>query len=194
MKKTLITLVMVCLGSSMFAQQSIPFVSFQSVQADPVQVAPPPIFSDPMDPLGLSRGAARAQSTSVQKEHFGMILGSHYNVDGIAWEFYEHYGDRADFGSSGDFHQIIVYSKCTKEGAIFGGCTVDFYKGKFWKIIYRKIEDNPREFANRLENKLINYSISDTKYEYQCGDVYIEFDGEELLYVSESVTKAVAGY
>ena len=200
MKKVLMTLMMCCFSNLIFAQQNLPFVSFTPVQADPVQFTPPPrpTYSDPMDPLGFGRGnssmAVRAQSTSVAKEHFGMFLASYYNVDEIAWEFKDHYGDYVLFNGSGNFHQISVYYKCSKEGGTFGGCTITFYKGKFWQIIYRNIKNNPQEFANKLENKLKNYSISDTRYEYLCGDVYVHFDGEELLYTSESVTKAIAGY
>lgn len=193
MKKILITIMACSLSEFLFAQQ--PFVSFQPVYAQPMQALPPrPRYSDPMDPLGLGRGAVRVQSTSVQKEHFGMILGSRYDLDGIARDFKEHFRERADFGSSGDFFQIRVYSKCSKEDGLFESCTMDFHKGRFWKISYQEMINNPREFANKLENKLINYSISETEYEYKCGDVYIEFDGEDLRYVSESVTKAVAGY
>ena len=186
---------MCCLSCSIFAQITLPFVSHKVVQADPVRITPPRINQGSLyDPLRSSRMPSRTQSTSVQKEHFGMMLGSRYNTDDIAWDFYEHYGERADFRSSGDFYQIGVYSKCSKEGGTFAGCTMDFYKGRFWKIVYHDIKNNPREFADKLENKLINYSISDTSYEYQCGDIYIKFDGEDLRYVSESVTKAIAGY
>lgn len=195
MKKTLFTLVMCCLNCSIFAQTTLPFVSHKVVQADPVQFTPPHINQGSLyDPLSLGGTPSRSQSTSVQKEHFGLMLGSRYNTDDIAWEFLGHYGDRVDFRSSGDFYQIGVYSKCSKEGGTFDGCTIDFYKGRFWKIVYHDIKNEPREFANKLENKLINYSISDTEYEYQCGDIYIKFNGEDLRYVSDSVTKTVAGY
>lgn len=195
MKRFLITLLCTFLGCSIFAQTRLPFVSFKAVQADPVQFTPPRINQGSLyDPLGSTSMPSRVQSTSVQKEHFGMMLGTRYNTDNIAWDFLEHFGDRADFGSSGDFYQIRVYSKCSKNGGTFGGCTIDFYKGRFWKIVYHDIKNAPREFANNLENKLINYSISETSYEYQCGDIYIKFDGEDLRFVSESVTRAIAGY
>ena len=195
MKRFLITLLCTFLGCSIFAQTRIPFVSYKPVQADPVQFTPPRINQGSLyDPLGSTSMPSRVQSTSVQKEHFGMMLGTRYNTDNIAWEFLEHFGDRVDFRSSGDFYQIGVYSKCSKNGGTFGGCTIDFYKGRFWKIVYHDIKNAPREFANNLENKLINYSISETSYEYQCGDIYIKFDGEDLRFVSKSVTRAIAGY
>ncbi len=194
MKKFLIVAIMCCWGISMFAQQNIPFVSFQSVQAQPVQVTPPTLPTYSRDPLGLGgRPTTNTPKFTEQKEHFGLTLGSRYNTEEIGRKFKFHYEDYAYCGGTGDFYQINVYYKCSKEGGTFGGCTIDFYKGRFWKIIYREIKNAPQEFANKLKDKLRNYSVSDTKYEYQCGDIYIEFDGE-LLYVSESVTKAVAGY
>lgn len=200
MKKILITAIMCCLGIPMLAQQNIPFVSFKPVHAQPVQVTPPtlPTYSDPMDPLGLGRrptsNATNTPKFTEQKEHFDLTLGSRYNTEEIGRKFKFYYEDYAYCGGTGDFYQISVYYKCSKEGATFGGCTIDFYKGRFWKISYRDIKNAPQEFANKLENKLRNYSVSDTRYEYQCGDIYVEFDGKDLRYVSESVTKAIAGY
>ena len=130
----------------------------------------------------------------AQKEHFGMILGSRYNTDSIAWEFFERFGDSADFGSSGDFYQIRVYYKCSKEGGTFSGCTIDFYKGKFWKISYNNIKNDPNIFAENLEWKYRNYSVSKTDYEYQYGNINFEFDGSRLRYVDESVSRSMIAY
>lgn len=196
--KKIIAAILCCWGITMFAQQNVPFVSFQSVQAQPVQVTPPTLPTYSRDPLGFGGRPATNTTNTVkfteQKEHFDLALGSRYNTEEVGRKFKFYYEDYAYCGGTSDFYQISVYCKCSKEGATFDGCTIDFYKGRFWKIVYRDIKNAPQEFANKLENKLRNYSVSDTKYEYQCGDVYIEFDGAELLYVSESVTKAVAGY
>lgn len=197
MKKIVIAAIMSCLVSSMFAQQKLPFVTFKPVQAQPVQVTPPtlPRNSDPMDPLGLGRrSSVQTPSFSAQKEHFGLILGSRYNTGEIEKMFKFYYEDNADCGGSGDFYQIRVYYECSKEGANFGNYSITFYKGRFWKIIYHNIKSEPSEFAKKLENTLIDYSISETKYEYQCGDIYITFDRTDLSYVSGSVTGSIAGY
>lgn len=179
------------MGYPMFAQ--LPFVSFEPTQAQPPRTRPHTPPSNPMDPLGLGRSSSRTASRpSVQKEHFGLILGSSYNVSNIAWQFIDHYGDDADCGGTGDFYQIRVYDKRGSDGGVFGFSTIDFYKGRFWKICYSKIYSDPQEFADNLERKYSVYSVSDTRYEYQCGDIYIEFDGKELRYVSESVTRIVA--
>lgn len=130
----------------------------------------------------------------AQKEHFGMILGSHYNTGSVSWEFFERYGTSADSGGSGDFYQIRVYSSCSKEGATFGNCTIDFYKGRLWKVIYEDIQSNPTAFAEKLEWKYMDYSVSDTDFEYQYGNVYFEFDGNKLRYVDENVTRSMMGY
>ena len=129
-----------------------------------------------------------------QKEHFGLILGSSYNVEEIGREFRSHYGNSADCGGYGDFYQVRLYSTSNKEGASFGNCTLDFYKGRLWKVYYENIQQNPNDFANRLERKYGNYSISDTRYEYQYGNINIDFDGDRLLYVNESVSKSMIGY
>lgn len=126
----------------------------------------------------------------AQKEHFGMIQGPHYNTDNIARGFLEHYGDSADFGDSGNFYQIRVYSSCSKEGAPFGGCTIDFYKGRFWKIRYSDIKNDPNYFAERLEWKYMDYSISETNFEYRYDSVYFEFDGNQLRYIDENVSRS----
>ena len=192
MKKIVMLLVMCSLWCSMFAQSRLPFVSHTPVQADPIQITPPRINRGSYyDPLGLGSMSSRTQRVSVHQIHYGLTLGAAYNPNDVAWKCLERYGERADFGESGNFYQIRIYSECTQEGAVFGGFTIDFYKGRFWKIIYQDVKNDPREFADRLENKLINYSVSDTRYEYQCGDTYIEFDGEDLFYVSESVTKSI---
>lgn len=130
----------------------------------------------------------------AQKEHFGMILGSQYNTGSVSWEFFERYGNSADSGGTGDFYQIRVYSKCTKEGGTFGGCTIDFYKGKFWKICYSDIKNDPNEFAENLEWKYKNYSVSETDFEYKYGNIYFEFDGKRLRYVDESVSRSMITY
>lgn len=197
MKKIVIAAIMSCLVSSMFAQQKLPFVTFKPVQAQPVQVTPPtlPRNSDPMDPLGLGRrSSVQTPSFSAQKEHFGLILGSRYNTGEIEKMFKFYYEDNAySLGDDHIFETTVVY-QYSKEGEPFSGWTMFFYNGRFWKIIYRNIKSEPNAFANKLEKKLIEYSISETEYEYQCGDIYIKFDGKDLSYVSESVTKAIAGY
>lgn len=194
MKKILITFTICCLQSFMFAQ--VPrFLDWNPVQTNPIQNTPPPINQGSLyNPSSLGRIPSKVKSTSVQKVHFGMMLGSLYNTDDIDLEFLKHYGDNAYFGSSGDIHQIRILSECSKIGGTFGRCTIDFYKGRFWKIVYHDIKNEPQEFANELENILINYSISDTNYEYQCGDTYIDFNGKDLRYTSESIIKDIVGY
>ena len=133
-------------------------------------------------------------SAFSQKEHFGLILGSSYNVEEIGREFRSLYGNCVDYGGSGDFYQIRFYCDYNKEGATFGMFTIDFYKGRFWKVYYEDIQNDPNQFARRLESKFGGYSISATEYEYQYGNINFEFDGDRLLYVSESVSKSMWGY
>lgn len=130
----------------------------------------------------------------AQKEHFGMILGSRYDTGAVSWEFFERYGTSADSSGTGNFYQIRVYSNCSKEGGTFGQCTIDFYKGRFWKIVYEDIINDSNDFANRLERKYMKYSISETNFEYQYGNIYFEFDGNRLRYVDESVSRSMLSY
>lgn len=138
-----------------------------------------------------------------QKEHFGLMLGAHYKVGDIGRNFKSFYGDYADCGGSGDFYQVRLYFdfkdcpyKCNKEGATFGSCTINFYKGRFWKISYEDIKNDPNKFAEELEWKFSNYSISETEYEYRCGDIYFDFNGQRLFYVHENVytVRTIMGY
>lgn len=197
MKKIIISFLLCLVGYPIFAQ--VPFVSFQPVEPTYTRPHTPP--RDPMDPLGLGRSSSSSvrtsvnpPSTSLAKEHFGMFLGSRYDVNDIARQFRAKFGYDADCGGNGNFYQIRVYSNGTKEGATFGGFTIDFYKGKFWKIRYSYIQNDPYEFADKLERKYGLYSISDTRYEYIYDNIYIDFDGERLLYSSESVSREIADY
>lgn len=133
-------------------------------------------------------------SAFSQKEHFGLILGSSYNVEEIGRDFRSLYGDCVDYGGSGDFYHISFYCDYNKEGATFGMFTIDFYKGRFWKVYYKDIQNDPNEFARKLERKFGDYSISATEYEYKYGNIYIEFDGDRLRYVNRSVSKSMLGY
>lgn len=133
-------------------------------------------------------------SAFSQKEHFGLILGSSYNVEEIVREFRYRYGNDADCGDYGDFYQVRLYCDYNKEGATFENSTIDFYKGKFWKVSYESIKNDPNEFARKLEWKFGDYSISETEYEYQYGNINFYFDGDRLLYVNESVTRSMWGY
>lgn len=70
MKKVLITAIMCCLGISIFAQQNLPFVSHQVIQAQPVQVTPPSLSTGSLyDPLGLG-GLPAKTSSSKQKVQY----------------------------------------------------------------------------------------------------------------------------
>ena len=194
MKKILIAFVICCLQSFVFAQPPR-LLDWEPTKKSTTQITRPHINQGSLyNPSSHGRIPSKVQRTSVQKVHFGMILGSRYNTDDIDWNFLVQYGDRAYFGTSGDIHQIRVYSECSKEGGTFGGCTIEFYKGRFWKIVYHDIKNEPREFANELEYQYSDYSISDTDYEYQYGDISIDFNGKELRYASESILKDIAGY
>lgn len=133
-------------------------------------------------------------SAFSQKEHFGLILGSHYNVEEIGRDFRSFYGDYANCGGCGDFYSVRLYSECSKDGATFEDCTLYFYKGRFWKVIYENIQNNPNDFAKKLEWKYEDYSISETEYEYQYGNINIDFDGNRLIYVNNDVSRSMLGY
>lgn len=185
MKKILITFTICCLQSFMFAQ--VPrFLDWKPTQTRTIQITPPY--------TNKSSLSAKTQRVVAGIEHFGMMLGSRYNTDDIDCFFYERYGENAFCGGCGDIHQIRVFSNCRIEEGVFGLFTIDFYKGRFWKIVYSDIKNEPLEFADKLEYKYSDYSISDTSYEYQCGDVNIEFFRNELKYTSYSVTKSILGY
>ena len=132
--------------------------------------------------------------TFAQKEHFGLILGSHYNVEQIGKDCKIYYGNNAGCGGSGNFYQIRIYSNCSKEGATFGHCTIDFYKGRLWKVTYENIQNDPNEFAKKLERRYYDYSVSETKFEYQYGNISFDFDGDRLRYVDESVSRSMLGW
>ena len=162
-KVILLSLCLLCLfNESLYAQ--LPFVSHQPVQAEPVNPRPqrpytPP--ADPMDPLGLGGAPVRVPNFTAQKDHFGLLLGSSCDVLYIAHQLVSFYGDAVDAGGTEEFYQVRVYSETIKEGGTFGNYTMDFYKGRFWKIIYDNYSGNPQEFADKLERKLHKYSVSD---------------------------------
>lgn len=127
--------------------------------------------------------------TSAQKSHFGMALGYSYDVNDVGNTFTSHYGIYCDAGGTGDHYQIRLYLETECMDAKFKHCTIDFYKGYFWKIVYDDIQSDPRAFANKLEWNYSDYSISDSDYEYKFGDVEMKFNGEELRFVSDKVTR-----
>lgn len=79
-------------------------------------------------------------SAFSQKEHFGLILGSSYNVEEIGRDFRSLYGDCVDYGGSGDFYQIRFYCDYNKEGATFGILQLTSTKDAFGKFIMKKFK------------------------------------------------------
>lgn len=84
MKKILFTFVICCFACPVFAQ--IPFVSHQSVFAEPVRVTPPTNIGhyNPMDPLGLGTRKTTSKSSNVQKNKTN-YNGSWYKAIGICF-------------------------------------------------------------------------------------------------------------
>lgn len=89
MKKTLFTLVMCCLNCSIFAQTTLPFVSYKAVQADPVQFTPPRINQGSLyDPLGLEEMPYRARSTKQKYEaQWWTAIAVSFRVNGEVSDF-----------------------------------------------------------------------------------------------------------
>jgi len=133
-------------------------------------------------------------STFAQKSHFGLVLGSHYDVEQIGRDFISLYGNYANCGGSGSIYQIRIYADCNKEDATFGHCTIDFYKGRLWKVTYENIKSDPNEFAKKLERRYMDYSVSETDFEYKYGNISFEFNGDMLRYVDESVSRSILGW
>lgn len=95
-------------------------------------------------------------------------------------------------GVSGNFGSIMIYRDIEMEGATFSNCTLNFFRGRFWSIVFENIKSDPNALAQRLEDKFASYSISDDEYEYRSRGVELKFDGKRLRYLSISVNNSIA--
>lgn len=128
---------------------------------------------------------------SAQKSHFGMLLGAAYDLEEVSNSLVLYYGNRCHCMSSGKHYSAIIYEDTQIKNGTFKRCTIYFYNNYFWKIVYEDIKTDAQSFANNLEWEYSDYSISDTDYEYKFGDVEVKFDGEDLRYVSNKVTRSM---
>lgn len=131
-----------------------------------------------------------ALSSYAQRVHFGCVLGQNVDIK-ETYAYIKSLGYDCRGGGSGSIGEITIYSKVTVDNIQFEYCTLYFYNNKFWKIFYYNTLQEPESVVSYLEHKYDCESDSGDEFCYQNRDLEIQFEENDLTYISLSVTNSI---